>query len=128
MRRFLIIASAAAITLASVPMADAQSRNAAQCPRGQERCTVEGQGRPNAPAPGQSNAGRKDDRAQENRRAPRAGEHARSGQPFHRAANSRFRAPPRGQEYRVVNEHLVLVDSSTLKIVSVLGLLSNLLN
>lgn len=46
-----------------------------------------------------------------------------------RAANSRFPPPPPGQEYRVMpNGWLVLVDSNTLAIVSILGLLSVLLN
>ncbi|MFN3525211.1 MAG: hypothetical protein ACK4YU_03905, partial [Paracoccus sp. (in: a-proteobacteria)] len=62
----------------------------------------------------------------DNRPTPKAGASARGGQPFQRAAGSRFSAPPRGQEYRVVNEHLVLVDSRSQNIVTVLGLLSNL--
>ncbi|TRW99375.1 hypothetical protein FNJ84_01490 [Paracoccus sp. M683] len=59
--------------------------------------------------------------------APRVGDSGRSGQPIERARNSRFDAPPRGQEYRVVDEHLVLVDSNSKQIVTVLGRLGNLL-
>ncbi|WP_152559402.1 hypothetical protein [Paenirhodobacter enshiensis] len=59
----------------------------------------------------------------------RIGASAYSGQLFMRAANSRFPPPPPGQEYRVMpNGWLVLVDSNTLAIVSILGLLSVLLN
>lgn len=49
------------------------------------------------------------------------------GAPFQRAGNSRFPPPPPGQEYRVMpNGWLVLVDSDTLGIVSIIGLLSAL--
>lgn len=57
----------------------------------------------------------------------RPGHSAARGRPFHRGKNSRFHAPPRGQEYRVVNDHLVLADSRTLQIVAVLGLMNTLL-
>jgi|GEM_PF-5479295 len=60
-------------------------------------------------------------------RPPRVGEHLRNARPFQRAPGSRFRAPPRGQEYRVANDHLVLVNSKTLQVVAVVGLLSSLL-
>lgn len=59
---------------------------------------------------------------------PRIGDNARRGQRFERTTNSRFAAPPRGQEYRVVDGTLVRVDSKTLQIVAVVGLLSALLN
>lgn len=144
MRRLILVATAAAITLAAAPESFAQSRQApdpecrtgqhgqqsdctpdprdnrkaqprAEAPRGNQQARNEPQARPAEPAPSRPNT-------------PRVGEPARNGQPFMRAGNSRFKAPPRGQEYRVVNEHLVLVDSQTLRIVTVLGLLRNLTN
>lgn len=127
MRRLIMIASAAAITLATVPASHAQTRNATQCPRGQQSCALADESRA---GPGQRETvpqRKVEDRADANRPSPRPGENARSGRPFQRADNSRFNAPPRGQEYRVVNEHLVLVDSDTLKVVTVLGLLNTLL-
>ncbi len=59
--------------------------------------------------------------------APRVGQSARSGRSFHQAANSRFPRAPRGQEYRAVNGHLVLVDSNSLQILAIMGLLEALL-
>ncbi len=67
-------------------------------------------------------------RAQNDHRAPRVGDSGRQGRPFQQASNSRFAPPPRGQEYRVLNDRLVLVDKTTLAIVSVLGLVSALSN
>ncbi len=61
-------------------------------------------------------------------KGPKIGDSGHKGQPSRQAGNSRFKAPPRGQEYRVVNDRLVLVDKDTLKIVAVLGLLSALTN
>lgn len=60
--------------------------------------------------------------------APHVGDSARGAQRFERAAHSRLKAPPKGEEYRVVNGHLVLVNSNTLRIISDVGLLSSLLN
>ncbi|RRH74708.1 hypothetical protein [Falsigemmobacter faecalis] len=60
-------------------------------------------------------------------RAPRIGEYLREARPFRPTPGPRFRAPPRGQEYRVANDHLVLVNSRTLQVVAVVGLLSALL-
>lgn len=61
-------------------------------------------------------------------KAPKVGSSGRDGKPFQRSSGSRFSAPPKGQEYRVVNDHLVLVNKDTLKIVTVVGLLGTLLN
>lgn len=61
-------------------------------------------------------------------KAPKVGSNGRDGKPFQRSSGSRFSAPPKGQEYRVVNDHLVLVNKDTLKIVTVVGLLGTLLN
>lgn len=55
------------------------------------------------------------------------GHSAAKGRPFQRGKHSRFNAPPRGQEYRVINDHLVLADSRTLKVVAVLGLMNELM-
>ncbi|WP_313352311.1 hypothetical protein [Paracoccus sp. (in: a-proteobacteria)] len=55
---------------------------------------------------------------------PAIGQSAANAKPFQRAQNSRFASPPRGQEYRVLNDHLVLVDQKTLEVVAVVGLLS----
>ena len=58
---------------------------------------------------------------------PRIGQRAHNAREFTRQQRSRFKAPPRGQEYRVMNDHLVLVDQRSLQVMSVVGLLSTLL-
>lgn len=127
----LALATTLAASLATAPAGMAQPRDQSHCPPGQRNCTQQhhqpGQGgHRTAPRTWQhAEAPRQAPRAA-HREAPRVGQSARGGQPFHRAHNSRFRAPPRGQEYRVVNDHLVLVDSRTLKVVTVLGLLGAL--
>ena len=60
-------------------------------------------------------------------RPPAVGDRPREARPVHHADSARFRAPPRGQEYRVVDGYVVLVDSRSLQIVNVLGLLSTLI-
>ena len=87
--------------------------SATHAPRGQH------QAHRHAPPPGQQHAG--------HRKPPRIGTSAQGAQPFMPAPDSRFGPLPRGQEYRVADEHLVLVDSQTLRIVSVVGLLAALM-
>lgn len=125
MRRLILTTAAVAVTLAMTPAAFAQSHDRQNCPPNQRTCVQQEAGRPgNAP---HSDAGKPGKALETRNKAPRIGDSGRGGQGFQRASNSRFKAPPRGQEYRVVNEHLVLVDSRTLKIVTVVGLLSTLL-
>lgn len=57
---------------------------------------------------------------------PKPGASGRDGRPFQQASNSRFPTPPKGQQYRVVQDNLVLVDSKTMTIIKVLGLLDTL--
>lgn len=130
MRHLIIATAAVAVTLVMVPASFAQSRDKPNCPPNQQTCVQDDIGRPGSqPQPQPQHDARKHGKVAETRhKVPRIGDNGRGGQNFHRAQNSRFKAPPRGQEYRVVNEHLVLVDSKTLRIVTVVGLLSALLN
>ena len=59
--------------------------------------------------------------------SPRVG-HAipRGARMYHPPHDTRLRPLPRGQEYRVHDGHLMLVDSRTAKIIAVIGLLSML--
>lgn len=59
--------------------------------------------------------------------APHVGESARKGALFQQARNSRLPAPPAHQHYRVLDDTIVRVDDSTLKVVAVVGLVSALL-
>lgn len=60
--------------------------------------------------------------------APHVGDSARKGALFQQAKNSRLPAPPAHQHYRVVDNTVVRVDDTTLKVVAVVGLLSTILN
>ncbi len=60
--------------------------------------------------------------------APKVGASAGKATSFRQGKSSRFPNPSQGQEYRVMNDHLVLVDKQSSKIVKVLGLLSTLVN
>lgn len=60
-------------------------------------------------------------------RAPQVGHSARGGQRFQQARTSRLPRPPYGQEYRVIDNTVVRVDSRTLQIVAIVGLLGAVL-
>ncbi|MDP3339230.1 hypothetical protein [Frigidibacter sp.] len=145
MKRFVILATAAATMFGSVSVSHAQSRSNDACRPGESRCEQQ-QGKRPVQQQGQQQGQRPQaeraspDRAtnrpaaqkapehnQKRIASPRAGDNGKNGRPYQRAKGSRFKEPPRGQEYRVVNDHLVLVDNRTSKVVSVLGLLDTLL-
>lgn len=130
----LILAFALAVPAAMAQTApdrcSPQQRDCTQTDRGpgrDERGSAQADQRPGQQQrPGQSQRpaeaqGQRGARADE---GPRVGQSGRNGRAFQQAQNSRFSPPPRGQEYRVVNDHLVLVDRDTLKIAAVLGLLA----
>lgn len=140
-RKYLLLTPlAATFAMASLTAAHAQPKDQPPCPRDQQHCE---QPQPRENSEKQDNHTREQPARQtrheqpqrqqpkvaENEgHAPRAGDSSRSGRPFERAANSRVSAPPRGQEYRVVDDYLVLSDSDSQKIVNVVGPVSNFLN
>lgn len=67
-------------------------------------------------------------RAENRQRPPHEGDSARGAPPLQRAQNSRLPAPPKNQHYRVLNERVVRVDDKTMKVVAVIGLVSDILN
>lgn len=131
MRRLTMLATAAAVIFATMPEAYAQSgtpqkTEVSVCERGKPDC-IRQDGKSGAPKPAAAANEAQNPDAPTNKpegkiaRAPKAGDSGRDGKPFLRGSDSRFKAPPHGQEYRVVDDRLVLVDSKTLKIVTVLG-------
>ena len=151
MRRPILFAAIAAMTLATASASFAQSRQQPapvrecagtpgsrqpECPPlpagkpGQQGRMPHSGARPDAPRgqhQAQPAAPPRDQWTAARHQAPRVGTSAKGTQPFLRATDSRFKPPPRGQDYRVVDGHLVLVDSQTLRIVSVVGLLAALM-
>ncbi|WP_018001569.1 hypothetical protein [Paracoccus sp. N5] len=77
------------------------------------------------PAPGQPRPETRREARNEIRRdappAPHVGEDARTGRPWTPPRDSRMAKAPRGQEYRVIAGHLVLVDKKSHRIVSVVA-------
>lgn len=128
MKPILMALCAAALTLSAAPAALAQGygRDQIQCRPNDRTCPPEQMGK-KQPAP-QKKAGKAPAHKAVPHKGPQVGDSGHRGKPFHRASNSRFKAPPRGQEYRVLDDRLVLVDKDTLKVVAVLGLLSALIN
>lgn len=124
MNRLLAIAAIAAMNVSlAAPAALAQggTTGVQTCPPGTKACVAPTSTQPKAAqtkaAPAQ---------VAKPKQAPKPGASARDGHPFQQAAKSRFPAPPKGQQYRVVQDNLVLVDSKTMTIVKVLGLLDTL--
>lgn len=126
MRRFPLLAAASTALLLTVgSVGYAQSNQAPQqqtCQQGQKNCVQSGK----------SNAKASTEKAQTTSAkattAPKAGGSAKGGAQVQRAKNnSKLKEPAKGQEYRVVNDQVVLADSKTLKIIRVVGPASTLL-
>lgn len=64
---------------------------------------------------------RQDDRQDDRRPVPRVGENARDGRPWTPPRDSRIARAPQGQEYRVIGDHLVMVDKKSHRILSVVA-------
>lgn len=62
------------------------------------------------------------------RTAPKVGDSARNGARFNPPNAAKLERAPNGREYRVINDRVVLVDSSTMKILRVVGALADLSN
>lgn len=121
MRRLLMMGAMAALVL-SAQGALAESRPEGQPPacRQQDR---------KCPAPPPQDKQAKPEHRREVRNetrrdgppAPHVGEDARAGRPWTPPRDSRMAKAPRGQEYRVIADHLVLVDKKSHRIVSVVA-------
>ena len=134
MKKLVVTLAAAFITLGSasaVLAAEGQPHQAA-CQPQQKGCTDNSpsQNQPSKQQPAQSQPSKQQSSQMKKEPAPgkrpEIGQPGNNGMPFTPAKNSRFKKPPHGQEYRVMNDYLVLVNSKTLNIVSVLGLLESL--
>jgi Ni/Co efflux regulator RcnB len=155
MRRTTLLATAIAISFSAVPAAFADNPKSDQCGRDQHCTQQQTQGNqrddhsdhkdadkaekkaPSRTAPAQESrapqsrtqpAAQRHEAKTEAYRAPSRGEDGANGPRVTRNQNSKFGAAPRGQEYRSVDDHLVLVDSNTKRIVTVLGLMKNFRN
>lgn len=113
--RLVTLATVLAICLVQAPAVMAKGGNQQPpCPPGYSQCP---------PAQHKAKPGKSHQAAPQ---APKVGTSARNGRPFHQARNSRLKHPPQGQEYRVINDHIVRVDSKTMQIIAVVGLLNAL--
>lgn len=63
----------------------------------------------------------RDHDTQTRRHTPRPGDDARGSQPFRRTESSGIAAPGKGQELRVIDDAVVLIDSRTQRVQNVLG-------
>lgn len=128
MKKLLLLATALSVGfIAAAPAAIAQGAPArTECAAGQKACAKQ-LNKSDKSAKAQP-AVKQTSKNATKTSGPKVGESGRKGQPFQRNSSSRFSSPPKGQDYRVVNDHLVLVDKSDQKIVRVIGLLNELLN
>ena len=123
-----LLAAFTAMALSGASVAMAEGMGKAPCPPQTGICRLDqaGPGTTKNHVKADSKAGHGQTKA--TGRAVQVGDSGAMGQRFRQADNSRFKTPPRGQEYRVINDRLVLVNKDTLKVVAVLGLLSALTN
>ncbi|MDS9469377.1 hypothetical protein RGQ15_17580 [Paracoccus sp. MBLB3053] len=143
MRRFLMMTAIAATTLGSAQLAQAEARpdgpppvcrqDQKDCPKPQKaeqkKHRDDRAGRPGddrrGPPP-EMRAGRQEPRRDDQPgmapRHLRVGDNGAAGTPFKPGKDMRLKEAPRGKEYRVIDDRLVLVNKKDHKIVEVLGL------
>lgn len=122
---FMALLAASLLALLTAPVAvQAQRLHTGQRPDAPPpECRQ--QDRPCPPPRAQDKPGPRDDRKKHRHAAPPAaphpGEDARAGRVWTPPQGSRMARAPRGQEYRVIGDHLVLLDSHSRRIVSVVA-------
>ncbi|WP_127103955.1 hypothetical protein [Pararhodobacter zhoushanensis] len=141
MKRIVIAGVAVVSTFAFVPTASADRgghSGYARCDYGARGCPSRGErghGRHDERHGGR-HADRHDrrdgyydrDRYDRHDRHARVGGYGHRGQRFEWREGYRFGPAPRGREYQIVNNQVVLVDSETMQILAIVGLLSDILN
>lgn len=136
---FLISLLSAGLVAAPMAMAQSPAKPAqAECSAGQKSCATQSgkaqsgkstgktETKGNAKSATKSNDKSQGKSATKTSAKPKVGGSAKGGKAFQQGKNSRFSNPPKGQEYRVVDDYLVLADKNTLKVISVVGLLASL--
>ncbi|WP_339107584.1 hypothetical protein [Thioclava sp. GXIMD4216] len=123
MKRLLMSASIALVTLSGAAFAD-QGHNTNGCAPGQKCQASQSQKSDNHGKAVSAQASSKKAAPQQQVSA----KHSAPGRAPSAAQLKRLPAPPKGQEYRIVNERVVRVDTDTLKTVAVIGLVSALLS
>ncbi|MDS9469240.1 hypothetical protein RGQ15_16890 [Paracoccus sp. MBLB3053] len=131
MRKFLISAALGLANLACTPALAAPAEQS-PCQHDKPNCVQplaagEKTEQKKAPQAQAANKGAKSVTTQQQHAAPRTGGSARNGRTLRSDELRRLAGPGAGRDYRVVEDRVVLVDASSLKIVHVLGLASELL-
>lgn len=130
MRRLLSLILTATILAAPAGGAFAQGAKTASCQHGTscKQDTTRQVGKNTAPAKAGSTAKttKAKSGASAHKAAPKVGDSARGKTRFTPPKSGKLSAAPHGQEYRVADDRVVLVDSTTMKIVKVVGLLADL--
>jgi len=119
MRRFLMMTAIAATTLGAAQIASADSRPEGPppaCQRDRKDCQKPPQAQPDHKAPRQG-----DGQPQRHDEPKRHGDNGHQGKIFHPGKGGKLAEAPRGKEYRVIGDKLVLVNKRTHQIVRVIG-------
>ena len=119
MKRFLMSASVALVAMSGAAFADQHGANncapGQKCPPGQSQKVDNHSQKPQA-------------KGEQHAQATKASGHSAPGHAPTAAQLKRLPAPPKGQEYRIVNDKVVRIDSDTLKTVAAIGLVSAILS
>lgn len=127
MHRLLMMLAAASLTLAGQSALAEQRPDGPppECRQQDRKCPPLARHGKRDDRPASPARHKADDRRHEDRRdarpRPHVGENARAGRPWTPPRDSRMARAPRGQEYRVIGDHLVLVDQKSHRILSVLA-------
>lgn len=123
----LIATAFLAFATAAVPAVMANAQPVQQhCAQGQKDCKGQQQGQKATPANQHGKEQSSNKKAEPAKAAakagPKVGDSGRNGRKFERTA--KMPKPGAHQEYRVIDDHVVRVDTQTQKVVAVLGLVS----
>lgn len=125
MKRMMVLLGLTLLNLATTP---ALAEPAARCGQAEQRCALKAEAAKKPAVSGTvSGAGTGTGTGEQSRKGPKVGEVTRGGRSLKTVEARKLAKPATGRAYRVVEDRVVLVDAGSMKVLQILGPVSDIL-
>ena len=121
MKRMMILLGLTLLNLATTP---ALAEPAARCGQAEQRCALKAEA---TKKPAVSGTGTGTGTGEQSRKGPKVGEVTHGGRSLKTVEARKLAKPATGRAYRVVEDRVVLVDAGSMKVLQILGPVSDIL-
>lgn len=123
MKRMMVLLGLTLLNLATTP---ALAEPAARCGQAEQRCALKAEAA-KKPAVSGTVSGAGTGTGEQSRKGPKVGEVTRGGRSLKTVEARKLAKPATGRAYRVVEDRVVLVDAGSMKVLQILGPVSDIL-